>query len=305
MTTAAPQAGVPRPAARPAHVLALLAGNAALALGPWSVRLADTGPVAAGFWRLSLALPLLAVLALANRQQLTGFPRRAWLAMAGAGIFFGLDLAAWHIGIGMTRLGNVTLFGNSGSLILMAWGLIALRRLPRSNETLAFAAAIGGSAILLGRSLQVGTDTLHGDLFCLLAGFFYTFYILLLQGARAKLGSWSLLFWSSAAGTPVLLVIAVALGEQIMPVNWWPLIALSLGSQVMGQGLLVYSLRHFSPLIIGLALLTQPVIAVLAGWFAFGETFGWIDAMGMVMVAGALVLAQARGQNRDEAGGRA
>ena len=292
MSTAA-QAAIPRPAARPAHVLALLAGNAALALGPWSVRLADCGPVAAGFWRLFLALPILAILALANRQPLSGFPKAAWLAMAGAGVFFGLDLAAWHIGIGMTRLGNVTLFGNSGSLLLVAWGMIVLRRLPRRNEALAFAAAIGGSAILLGRSLQVGTDTLHGDLFCLLAGFFYTFYILLLQGAREKLGSWSLLFWSSAAGAPVLLAIAIALGETIIPTNWLPLIALSLLSQVIGQGLLVYSLRHFSPLIIGLALLTQPAIAVLAGWFAFGETFGWIDGLGMVMVAGALVIAQA------------
>lgn len=292
MSTAA-SAAVPRPAARPAHVLALLGGNAALALGPWSVRLADCGPVAAGFWRLFLALPILAILALANRQPLTGFPKAAWLAMAGAGVFFGLDLAAWHIGIGMTRLGNVTLFGNSGSLILVAWGLIVLRRLPRRNEALAFAAAIGGSAILLGRSLQVGTDTLHGDLFCLLAGFFYTFYILLLQGARAKLGNWSLLFWSSLAGAPVLLAMAIALGETIVPTNWLPLIVLSLLSQVIGQGLLVYSLRHFSPLIIGLALLTQPAIAVLAGWFAFGETFGWIDGLGMVMVAGALVIAQA------------
>ncbi|MET0587103.1 MAG: DMT family transporter [Novosphingobium sp.] len=292
MSTAA-QAAIPRPAARPAHVLALLGGNAALALGPWSVRLADCGPVAAGFWRLFLALPILAILALANRQPLSGFPKAAWLAMAGAGIFFGLDLAAWHIGIGMTRLGNVTLFGNSGSLLLVAWGLIVLRRLPRRNEALALAAAIAGSAILLGRSLQVGTDTLHGDLFCLLAGFFYTFYILLLQNARATLGSWSLLFWSSLAGAPVLLAIAIALGEQIVPTNWLPLIALSLLSQVIGQGLLVYSLRHFSPLIIGLALLTQPAIAVLAGWFAFGETFGWIDGLGMVMVAGALVIAQA------------
>lgn len=297
MSTAA-QANVPRPAARPAHVLALLGGNAALALGPWFVRLADCGPVAAGFWRLFLALPILAILALANRQPLTGFPKVAWAAMVGAGIFFGLDLAAWHIGIGMTRLGNVTLFGNSGSLILVAWGLIVLRRLPRRNETLAFVAAIGGSAILLGRSLQVGTDTLHGDLFCLLAGFFYTFYILLLQNARAKLGNWSLLFWSSLAGAPVLLAIAIALGETIVPTNWLPLIALSLLSQVIGQGLLVYSLRHFSPLIIGLALLTQPAIAVLAGWFAFGETFGWIDGLGMVMVAGALVIAQA-GQRTD------
>jgi len=287
------EAGAPQRAWRPLHVVALLGGNVALALGPWSVRLADTGPVAAGFWRLFLALPLLAILALANRQRLTGFPKGVMLAIAGAGIFFALDLAAWHIGIGMTRLGNATLFGNAGSILLVAWGLIALRRLPRANETLAFAAAIGGSAILLGRSLEVGTDTLHGDLFCLLAGFFYTFYILLLQNARVNLGNWTLLFWSSAAGAPILLALAVAWGETIIPGNWWPLIVLSLFSQVIGQGLLVYSLRHFSPLIIGLALLTQPAIAVLAGWFAFGETLSWMDGAGMVLVAAALVIVRA------------
>lgn len=293
MTAAATDTGFTKRSWRPLHVVALLGGNVALALGPWSVRLADTGPVAAGFWRLFLALPLLAILALANRQRLTGFPKSVGLAIAGAGIFFALDLAAWHTGIGMTRLGNSTLFGNAGSILLVAWGLIALRRLPRSNETLAFAAAIGGSAILLGRSLEVGTDTLHGDLFCLLAGFFYTFYILLLQNARANLGNWTLLFWSSAAGAPILLALAIASGETITPTNWAPLIVLSLLSQVIGQGLLIYSLRHFSPVVIGLALLTQPAIAVLAGWFAFGETLSWIDGAGMVLVAAALVIVRA------------
>jgi hypothetical protein len=45
------------------HLLALVGGNLILALGPWSVRLADTGPVSAGFWRLALAVPVLAILA--------------------------------------------------------------------------------------------------------------------------------------------------------------------------------------------------------------------------------------------------
>ena len=47
-------------------------GNVALAMGPWFVRLADTGPVSAGFWRVALALPFLAVLARLNRQPLGG-----------------------------------------------------------------------------------------------------------------------------------------------------------------------------------------------------------------------------------------
>lgn len=35
------------------------------------------------------------------------------------------------------------------------------------------------------------------------------------------------------------------LGEPVWPQAWLPLIALMFGSQVIGMGLLVYSLRHF------------------------------------------------------------
>ena len=274
------------------HLAALLAGNVMLALGPWSVRLADSGPVSAGFWRLALALPLLALLALANRQPLTGLPRGVLPATAGAGLFFALDLASWHIGIGQTRLGNSTLFGNAGSILLVVIGLVAMRRLPRPGEWLAFAAALSGAAILMGRSLEVDAATFHGDLFCVLAGLFYTGYILLLKGARDRAGNWTLLFWASLAGTPVLLGCALLLGEPVWPQNWWPLVALMLGSQVIGQGLMVYSFGHFSPLMIGLSLLTQPAVAVMAGWFAFGEALTGLDMIGMALVAGALVIAR-------------
>ncbi|MCW1429836.1 DMT family transporter [Novosphingobium sp. JCM 18896] len=275
------------------HLAALLGGNFALALGPWSVRLSDAGPVATGFWRLTLALPLLLLLAMANRQKLVGFSRRTWFGVAGAGLFFAADLAAWHVGIHGTRLGNASLFGNSGSLILMVWGVIALRRAPHRGEWLALGAASAGAAILFGRSLEISTETLVGDLLCLLAGFFYAFYILLLQSERAQFGNWSLLFWSSAAGAPFLLAAALWMGETVMPHNWWPLFALALGSQIIGQGLLVYALRHFPPLIIGLTLLTQPSVSIVAGWFAFNETLGAWDLAGMILVAAALVLARA------------
>ena len=231
------------------HFAALLGGNVALALGPLWVRLADTGPVSAGFWRLALAIPFFALLARTNGQRLGGVPRGVLLAVMAGGIFFALDLSSWHLGIELTRLGNATLFGNSGSILIVAWGLFVLRRAPRANEWLAFAAAIVGSAILLGRSLQIDHTTLVGDLLCLLAGFLYTFYILLAQKGRETLGSWSLLFWSSLAGLPVMVGVALALGEPFWPTNWTPVVALAITSQLIGQGLLVFALRHFSPLV--------------------------------------------------------
>jgi len=271
---------------------ALLVGNAALALGPYFVRLADSGPVAAGFWRLVLALPVLFLFA--SREPVAAAPvtRKLLLAIAAGGVFFALDLSSWHVGIGFTRLGNAALFGNSGSLILMVWGFVAWQRWPQSREWLAILAALGGAAILLGRSFEVSTRTLVGDLFCLLAGLLYAGYLLILQDARKTLPSWRLLGWSSAASVPLLLLIAFLHGEPVWPHDWWPLVGLAVSSQLIGQGMLVYSLRHFSPLAIGLALLTQPAIASLAGWLAFGERLGAIDVVGMTLLAAALVLAR-------------
>jgi drug/metabolite transporter (DMT)-like permease len=276
----------------PWHFIALLGGNFALALGPWFVRLADSGPVSAGFWRLFLPLPILALLAMRQHKPRTG-PKptlTAWLLIATAGVLFALDLASWHIGIAYTRLGNASLFGNSGSLILMVWGLIAARRLPRIVELGAIVAAVSGAAILLGRSLEIDHATLIGDLFCILAGVFYFFYILLIQSARGQFESWGLLFASTLASAPVMLGIAIALGEPVWPHVWWPLIALAIGSQVVGQGLIVFALRHFSALIIGVVLLTQPAVAIVLGWLVFGETMGALDALGMALIAAALLL---------------
>ena len=97
----------------------------------------------------------------------------------------------------------------------------------------------------------------------------------------------------TGAGQRVGQAIALALGEPVWPGNWTPLLALALGSQLIGQGLLVYALGHFRPLVIGLALLTQPAVAALAGWLAFGEVLSLTDVLGMALIAGALVLATA------------
>lgn len=283
----------PRP---PAWLLlfALFGGNVALAIGPWFVRIADTGPVAAGFWRLFLALPFLVLLAKANRQRLTGMGAGTLGLVAVGAVTFALDLASWHIGIGMTRLGNATLFGNAGSIVLLFWGFLAARTLPGRLEWLAIVFALTGAAILMGRSLEISDQTLVGDLFSVAAGLLYAVYLLTLQGARESFGSWSLLVWVSLFGAPVLLAIALALGEPVWPGDWGPVIGLVFLSQLVGQGLMVFALKYFPPLVVGLALLTQPAVASIYGWLAFGEVLSGMDIVGMVLVGAALAVSRAR-----------
>lgn len=275
------------------HLAGLLVANVSLALGPMLVRLADTGPIAAGFWRLAIAMPFILLLALrepARQRRVSGM---ALLIVLGAGVAFALDLASWHLGIEKTKLGNASLFGNGGSLILMVWGLVAARRMPRLPELAAIGAALLGAVLLMGGSLEISRANLTGDLFCLLAGLLYAVYILMIGSVRGRLGQYSLLFNSMFASVPLMLLMAWLRGEAIMPGDWTALVVLAFTSQLVGQGLLVYSLGHFPPLLIGLALLTQPAIAAAIGWLTFGEVLTPGDIVGMALLAGALVIARA------------
>lgn len=271
---------------------ALVGGSAMLALGPLFVRLADTGPVASAFWRLSLALPLLLWFAVRERRRAgTGWPRASILALAAlGGLFFAADLASWHVGILLTKMANATLFGNSASIILAIWGIIVVRRAPHRWEWLALIAALAGAWLLMGSSYEASRDHLIGDLFCLLAGLLYAGYMLSMQRARGALGSWQTLAVATATGALPLLATATMLGEPILPSDWTPLILLALSSQIIGQGLLVYALPHFTPLIVGLVLLIQPGVAALVGWGAYGERLTFAEIVGAALVAAALVL---------------
>ena len=162
---------------------ALLLGNVALAFGPWLVRLADTGPVAAGFWRLALALPFLWLLTKTAGQPVR-WPGRALMAViVFAAAFFAADLASWHAGIRLTKLGNATLFGNVSSFAFAAWGLWLARKWPSPVQAVALLLAAAGCAALMAGSADLSPRHLRGDILALTAGLFYFGYLVLIERA--------------------------------------------------------------------------------------------------------------------------
>jgi drug/metabolite transporter (DMT)-like permease len=150
--------------------------------------------------------------------------------------------------------------------------------------------ALAGGALLLGSSYELSPLYLRGDLLAVLAGLFYTSYLVTIDRARRTLKPLPVLALATIAGAAPLLVVAFALGEQVMPGDWTPLVLLSLGSQVIGQGLLVYAMGHLKPLVVGLGLLTQPAMTAVIGWLVYGEGFGPADGIGAILICAALVL---------------
>lgn len=271
----------------------MVLANVLLATGPLFVRLADTGPIASAFWRMALALPVLALIAGRTGSGFRG-AGALWFTIAASGVLFALDLASWHLGIERTRVANATLFGNTATLFFPLYGFLIARAWPQRREWAALGLALVGGAILMGRSWELSGEHLVGDLLSVAAGVFYTFYFIAVARARERLAPIPLLALSTLASALPLLLFALAMGEQVWPRDWTPLIALALFSQLLGQGLMVYVLGRLSPLVIGLGLMLQPAVSALLGWLVLREALGLSDWIGMALVMAALLIVRGR-----------
>jgi drug/metabolite transporter (DMT)-like permease len=270
---------------------AMILGSAALSFGPYLVRTADVAPEASAFWRVGLATLPLMLLARLSGQGLPPLDRRTIGLAALAGAFFTADLVLWHLGIGLTTLANASLLSNAASFLLPLWGFLVLKQKPGKKALLAIAFAAAGTILLMGRSAELSRDHLIGDLLCLGAAVLYTGYILVIDRLRGTVAPLPLLALVTLLGAALVLPYAyIAAGDAFWPTNWTPLIALALGSQVFGQGLIVYAVAYLRPIVVGLAFLIQPAISGLIGALRFGEVPGPAELAGAALVVVALIL---------------
>lgn len=282
----------------PAALVALFLGSACLAFGPMLVRLSagigGVGPVASAFWRMGLAVPVLAIAALweTKRAGAPALPGRLplWTALL-AGLFFAADLSSWHLGIVRTTAANATLFGNCAAFLLAGWAIFINKEPAKRSTLMALGLAAAGMLLLLGTSAAVSPRHFAGDLLALLAAFFYTLYFVAVIRLRRVLPTFTVLALCTTASALVLLPAAIWIEPgPLLPQHWWPLIALAVTSQIVGQSLLVFATGRLPAAIVGVGLLVQPLVAALTGWLAFGETMGLPELAGAALILSAMLL---------------
>lgn len=299
------------PASRASALMVLIASACVLAFAPILVRLTETGPAAAGFWRFAFALPLLLLLTarpqfLGGGAEGVGKPSK-WMALAA--LFFVLDLSFWHYGIVMTSVANATVLCNLTPVVVTLFGWIVFKDRPRRLFVAAIGLAMGGAfAMSAGADGNQGTNPPLGDLFSLSVALWYAGYFLAVKAARATAGAMRIMLWSTALGTPLLLGVALGLGEDLWPATaaGWAACAAMGVMHVLGQGGVAWSLGRLPASLTAVTILIQPVVASGLGGLIFHETMTPVQMAGGAVVLAAIVLAQwssARPSGRVGSGG--
>lgn len=284
------------PTSRAFALIVLMLAAAVLGLAPVLVRVTETGPASAGFWRLLFALPLL--IAFVGRPASMGGSGigRPGKWMAFAGLFFALDMSFWHYGLHLTSVANATVLCNLTPVVVTLFAWIVLKQRPRNLFLLALVLSmVGAAAMALGANHTGGADrSLLGDALSLSVTLWYAAYFLTIQAARKTATAQRVMLWSTAVGMPLMLLAALIMREQIVPtgpMGWAACIGLGL-VHVTGQGGVAWALGKLPATITAVTILVQPVVAGLVSWWAFGETLTPIQALGGATVLAAIVLAQ-------------
>jgi drug/metabolite transporter (DMT)-like permease len=288
---------MPLPESGQARALAaLFAGAIGIAFAPIFVRWSEVGPVATAFWRLFLALPLLALWAALDKRKAAPVAASGGLAMAVlAGLFFAADLAVWHWSIRLTSVANATFLANLAPIVVTigAWVLLGERAKPIFFAGMLV--SLAGAALLMGANLGGPGAVLLGDGLGVLTAVFYAGYQLCVKRLRDTQSTARLMLMSGIACAAALLPAALLMGETILPasaIGWLVLVALAVVCQFAGQSLIAYAVAHLSASFSSVSLLLQPVAAAAFAWLLFGEALALLQWIGAAAVLAGIWLAR-------------
>ena len=164
-------------------VLAALTGAVAISFSGILFRVAHVSPSTGAVFRCLYALPALWLLARWEDGRYGSRPRKQRMLAWVAGLFFAVDLVAWHRGIEEVGAGLATVLGNLQVVLvgLLAWAI--LRERPSNRSLAAIPVALFGVILISGVLEQgaYGRNPGLGVAFGILTAVSYAGFLLVLR----------------------------------------------------------------------------------------------------------------------------
>jgi len=275
---------------------ALVVGALAMGISPIFVRLADVGPFASAFWRVTLALPALWLWMRLAEGGARG-QARFTLPVVLAGLAFAGDLLFWHSAILRTSVANATFFATTAPIWVVAFSWMLFGKKAGRETLLGLALCLAGGAALVAQSLRFRPEGALGDAFGLATGVFFGLYFLAVEAARRGAGAARVTFESTVITAAILFVVAVAAEGRLAPSSLAgaaALLGMSWISHAGGQGLLAVALGRLPATFSSLVIFLEAIAAALFAWALLGEPISAVQAMGGALIMAGIYVARPR-----------
>jgi drug/metabolite transporter (DMT)-like permease len=248
---------------------------------------------AVGMWGLALILG----------QNPLRFPLRKVIALFGLGaiVYTGQSLTYFTALQTLPASLCVLIVYIYPSLVVIA-GWLFLRRLVSGRHVLALAASFIGLVLLVGGAqLQIAS----GLVFAIAAPVIYTAYILLSENVMSSVPAVGASAVIMTGAGIAFAVIARLQGGLALPASrdaWLTVLALALVPTMIAISTFLAGLPRVGAARASLISTWEPVVTVLLAVVLFGDTFSAVQAVGGVLILGAVITVQSRGGRGERTG---
>ncbi|MGP1373139.1 MAG: DMT family transporter [Almyronema sp.] len=229
---------------------------------------------------------------LVGQQAFTRWQIGGLFLAAGTSFAASLNCAAWSLT--QTTVANSTLLNNLMPLFTTLGAWLLLKQAFSRQFLLGLGVALAGVIAIGAQDLQIAADQLTGDAAALLAAIFLAVTLLSIEQLRIQYTTSAVMTGLSAIGAVLLLPLALLSPGGLLPgdmTSGLAVLALAGVSQVLGHGLLTYSLKSLSSGLVSVLMLTIPVMSASLAALLFDQHLGWINSLAFLVVLGGIYLA--------------
>jgi drug/metabolite transporter (DMT)-like permease len=285
-------------------IAAALAGALAISFSGILFRVAHVSPTTGAVFRCLYAVPVLWLLSRREDRRYGPRPLRQRALAWAAGLFFAVDLVAWHQGIEEVGAGLATVLGNLQVVLVGVLAWLILRERPSNRALAAIPVALVGVVLISGvfEHGAYGRNPGLGVAFGILTALSYSGFLLVLRQGNADI--------RRPAGP--LLDATLVSGLACIPIglvwgnlDWTPdwkaqayLLLLAWSSQALGWLLISITLPRLPAALTSVLLTFQPVLSVLFAWAILNESPSGLQLGGVALVLGGLLIVSAGRRSR-------
>ncbi|NTW21490.1 MAG: DMT family transporter [Nostocales cyanobacterium W4_Combined_metabat2_030] len=173
-----------------------------------------------------------------------------------------------------TTVANCEMINNLTPVFTVLGGWLLFKQRFDRRFLLGCAIAISGLLVIGFNDFQIGIDKLQGDFLALGSAVCLSAYLLGAEKLRNHLNTDTVLLGCFSSGLPLTLVVLAINQESLFPNSgqgWLAIFSMS-GAGLLGQGMLLYSLKKLSSGFVALVFLLTPFTAAILAWIMFSET---------------------------------
>ncbi len=194
----------------------------------------------------------------------------------------------WALSLTQTSIvSSVIILHGLRPLLTTLGGWILFKNRYDSRFLIGMTIAILGSILIGFNDFYESISKFQGDLLSVLSAICSTLELLLMEYLLSQFKTRTLMLWCCIIGSAIVLVVLFLLSRfttniYFLPISWqgWAvIIALAFLSQVIGHGLITYSLNYLSSGVVAVTMLLDPVISAILAWIILNEKISLLSGL--------------------------